>query len=149
MEYIIREISRGDLARLIDLCAKHADYEGADYDPAGKEARLQAELFSEKPRVYGRIIECAGRAEGYFTFTLDFSTWDAAPFLHLDCLYLEPGLRGRGIGREIFQHLEQIAVANGCMHIQWQTPTTNAPAIRFYDRLGAVGRDKKRYVLAI
>ncbi|OJV14334.1 MAG: GNAT family N-acetyltransferase [Dyadobacter sp. 50-39] len=149
MEYLIRRVAFADLSRLVQLCAKHADYEGADYDSTGKQERLAAELFSESRRLHCHVIERAGSIEGYFTFTLDFSTWDARPFLHLDCLYLEPNLRGQGIGKQIFQQLEQIARELECFNIQWQTPITNEPAIRFYDRLGATGRDKKRYGLAL
>lgn len=149
MEYLIRKVEPTDLIRLVQLCAKHAEYEGADYDPAEKCQRLEAELFSENPRLHCRVIEQAGRVGGYFTFTFDFSTWDARLFLHLDCLYLEPNVRGLGIGKVIFKQLEQIARQHECINIQWQTPSSNEAAIRFYDRMGAVGRDKKRYSLAL
>jgi len=33
----------------------------------------------------------------------------------------------------------------GCDFIEWQTPSWNSDAIRFYDRVGAFGALKMRY----
>ena len=40
------------------------------------------------------------------------------------------------------------ATAQGLAQVQWQTPAWNRDAVRFYERLGAVGTDKMRFSLA-
>lgn len=147
MEYVIRKCERSDLPGLVDLCGKHADYEKSLYNSAGKEKMLEAAIFSEKPRLQCYVVESSGKLGGYFSFTFDFSTWEAQQFLYLDCLFLEPEFRGLRIGEKIFEHLKEIAKANDCVNIQWQTPKFNERAIKFYNRIGGKGKDKVRFFL--
>lgn len=147
MEYLIRKIERSDLNTLVDLCAKHADYEGAGFTGGHKYERLEAEIFSINPGLHCYMIDCRGIIGGYFSFTFDFSTWDAQTFLYLDCLYLEPEFRGLRIGEAVFDKLKQIAVENNCVNIQWQTPVEKQRAISFYHRIGGVSSAKARFKL--
>ena len=71
-----------------------------------------------------------------------------APFLHLDCLYLDPAARGLRLGPALLDAAVCRARALGCEQLQWQTPVWNDGAIRFYDRLGATRLAKQRYTLA-
>ncbi|HEX9151964.1 MAG TPA: GNAT family N-acetyltransferase, partial [Flavobacterium sp.] len=84
---------------------------------------------------------------GYAAYTFDFSTWDAASFMYLDCLYLEENFRGFGIGEAILEQLKQIAADKKCINIQWHTPKFNERAIKFYNRIGGNGKDKVRFFL--
>lgn len=149
MEYLIRQAASKDLKALVALCAKHAEYEQAQYDSVGKEVLLESAIFADNPRLHAYVIDYLGYIAGYFTFTFDFSTWEAQTFLYLDCLYLEPEYRGLRIGEKIFERLCEIAEANNCIHIQWQTPAFNERAIKFYERIGAKGMDKKRFVMDV
>lgn len=82
---------------------------------------------------------------GYVTFSLEFSTWHAAEYGHLDCLFLKEGYRNAGIGGVLAQTVAAAAAQLGCEFIEWQTPSWNAAAMRFYDRLGAIKSAKTRY----
>ncbi|RFS15119.1 GNAT family N-acetyltransferase [Emticicia sp. C21] len=145
MEYQIRAIQAQDLPALVELCHKHAEYEHADYNPIGKEEQLSKVLFAETPKLFCWVVESNQQLVGYASYTFDYSTWDVGTFLYLDCLYLEPGCRGLGIGEEIMQKLKVIAQQNNCVNIQWQTPDFNTRAIRFYERMGGVGKNKVRF----
>lgn len=41
------------------------------------------------------------------------------------------------------------ALRLNCKTIQWQTPAFNKRAMKFYERLGAYGKDKVRYFLDV
>jgi hypothetical protein len=43
--------------------------------------------------------------------------------------------------------LRDIAREKNCVNIQWQTPVFNKRAIKFYNRIGATGKDKVRFTL--
>lgn len=146
MEYIIRNCNELDLPELIELCAKHSAYEQAIYDTTGKEEKLKKAIFTDK-KLYCSVIESEHKLQGYFSYTFDFSTWEGENFLYLDCLYLEPEFRGQRIGDIVFQKLKEIAVNNDCANIQWQTPIFNESAIRFYNRIGGISKEKVRYVM--
>ena len=146
MEYLIRTCEKRDLPGLVQLCKAHAAYENSNYDTKNKIEALNNAIFSTAPQLYVHVIESQKMLVGYFSFTYDFSTWDAQKFMYLDCLYLEPNFRNSGIGSVILQNLETIAKQNNCLNIQWQTPAWNEIAIKFYNKNGAIGYDKVRFI---
>lgn len=147
MDYIIRPCEEKDLAALVNLCAAHAAYEKSEYSSEGKLEGLRQAIFGSPKRLNVWIVEVKGKAEGFTSFTFDFSTWDASPFLYMDCLYLNESVRSMGIGAEIMQRIREVARENKCVNIQWQTPEFNARAIKFYVGLGSVGKQKMRFFL--
>lgn len=147
MNYTIRPCQEKDLPELIELCAAHAAYEKSEYDPEGKLERLREAIFGEIKRLNCWIVDIEGKAQGFTTFTFDFSTWDAAPFLYMDCLYLDESCRGMGIGAAIMDKIREVAREHNCKNIQWQTPEFNARAIKFYVGLGSTGKQKMRFFL--
>lgn len=51
----------------------------------------------------------------------------------LDDLFVDPDQRGRGVGRQLIEHLATIARERGWPSIRWITATDNATARRLYD----------------
>lgn len=147
MTYTIRNCELKDLDKLIRLCADHAAYEGANYNPTNKAMHLEKALFSPQPPLSCWVVEANNEVVGYSSFTIDYSTWDAAFYLNLDCLYLEPDYRSLGIGAAIFAKLIPFAKEKGCANIQWHTPIDNVNAIRFYQKMGAGLKEKARFTL--
>ncbi|MFF0436211.1 GNAT family N-acetyltransferase [Streptomyces sp. NPDC004327] len=138
-----------DLPRVAELAAEHAAYEQAAPPPGDLAARLHRLLFAaEAPRLRCLVAELPdGTLAGYATCAPELSTWDAAEYLHMDCLYLTAEARGHGLGALLMAAVRREARALGLTEIQWQTPTWNDGAIRFYDRLGATSKEKRRYSL--
>lgn len=149
MEFTIRECKATDLDTLVVLCAKHADYERATYEARGKKEKLNDALFSDNKKLYGIVAEVAGEVIGYATYTFDFSTWEAQKFIYLDCLYLEAAYRNFGIGQALMEKVIEIGQTQNCINMQWQTPDFNEKAIRFYKRIGGIGKEKVRFTLPI
>ncbi|MFF9015760.1 GNAT family N-acetyltransferase [Streptomyces sp. NPDC014870] len=148
----VRHARREDLDRVAELAAEHAAYEKAAPPAPGLAARLEALLFDapQRPRLRCLVAELPdGRLVGYATCAPELSTWDGAEYLHMDCLYLSATERGLGLGPLFIAALREEARALGLTEIQWQTPTWNEGAIRFYDRLGATSKQKLRYSLAV
>lgn len=145
--WVLRPARAADAPTLARLCAAHAAYERLSPTPADHAERLADALGACRLRAWLGWLE--GEAVGYASATQDFSTLAGAPFLHLDCLYLEPAARGLGLGGELVAAVAGHARALGCAQLQWQTPVWNADAIRFYDRLGATRLEKQRYTLQL
>jgi len=147
MDYLIRDCQPADVNTLVDLCQKHAEYEKASFNPVGKEGNLKKALFSDPPKLFCLVVEVNEIIVGYASYTIDFSTWDASVFMHMDCLYLDEEARGFGIGKILIEKLKQIAKDKNCINIQWQTPVFNERAIEFYRRIGGTGKNKVRFFL--
>ena len=149
MQHIVRPCRYEDMSSLIVLFEKHAAHEGATFDPTGKLALLEQAIFDRPQKLNVWIVEKEQIVVGYYSYTFDFSTWDAQRFLYLDCLYLEAHCRGLGIGKQIFQCLINIAMQEKCVNIQWQTPFFNTDAIAFYSAIGAQSKQKARFTLPL
>ncbi|WP_281238360.1 GNAT family N-acetyltransferase [Flavobacterium praedii] len=147
MNYLIRDCQPKDLNAVVQLCQKHAEYERATFNPIGKEDGLKNALFAEQPKLFCLVVQVDETIVGYATYTFDFSTWDATTFMYMDCLFLEEEARGFGIGEALIEKLKQIAIAENCINIQWQTPKFNERAIKFYHRIGGTGKEKVRFFL--
>lgn len=143
----VRRANGGDLGLLLPLCAEHAAFERLPCAATARGGALAAALDGTHPRLHAWLALAETEAVGYASATLDFSTLDAAPFLHLDCLYVREGRRGEGIGLRLWQAACDFGMRTGCAAMQWQTPAWNEDAARFYRRLGAVEHAKRRYVL--
>ena len=138
-----------DLEALQLLIREHALFERAAAPDGELVRRLESLLFSPAPRLHAIVAEGDGGLAGYAMASLEVSTWQASEFLHLDCLYLRAGARGAGVGRRILDRVRVLACELGASEVQWQTPDWNDDAVRFYEREGAVGRDKKRFTLDV
>jgi len=144
----MRNARESDLDGIVALCAEHAEYEHASFDPDAARQNLGRFLFAGQPRAWCIVAEVGGELAGYAAYSLEFSTWRAAEYLHMDCLFVRAAHRNGGLGRLLLDAIIEVATAHGCASIEWQTPAWNTDAIRFYDRLGAIGSPKVRYRLA-
>lgn len=143
----IRQVTPSDLPELVDLCAEHAAYERSAFDPTGKEQALHHMFFASDARLCGLVAETDGQLIGYATFSVECSTWDAAYYMHMDCLFLRPQARNKGVGKQLMKTIAQRALQLGVKRMQWQTPSFNVDAVRFYDRMGPVKKEKYRLFL--
>jgi GNAT superfamily N-acetyltransferase len=75
---------------------------------------------------------------GFAVFFSTYSTFLAKPGLYLEDLFVQPELRGRGIGRALLLHVARLACSRGCGRLDWAVLDWNEPAIRFYESIGAI-----------
>lgn len=145
--YIIRKAKALDVPALIPLFKAHAAFEEALFQEKDQEEKFRKALQAKI--VHCLLVEIKGEVVGYTTFMKQFSSWEAAFYLHMDCLFLLPEARSQGIGEELIQLVKQEAKAQNCSRIEWQTPSFNKRAIQFYNRMGAYAKSKERFFLEL
>ena len=143
----LRRAELADVPQLVALCAEHAAFEQAAYVENGQAERLAVYLFGARPAAHCLVVARQQQLLGFATYMPEFSTWEAAYYLHLDCLFLRPEIRGHGVGRSLITAVAAEAQQLNCQLMKWQTPEFNADAIAFYRRLGAVEKSKRRFFL--
>lgn len=145
----ILKAAPNDVPELMAICAEHAAFERLPH-VAGIRADLFAEaLLGSAPRLHAWLARVEGELVGYASATLDFSTLDRRPYLHMDCLFIREAWRSQAIGQRLWNCVHAQAALLGCAAIQWQTPSWNERAAHFYRRLGARESAKLRYVLPL
>lgn len=130
------------------LAVAHALYERSATEVPPDWAARVAQLITAD-RVDLLVARTGGTAVGYATVTTEVATWSATDYAHLDCLFVDAGWRGRGIGKLLLRTAADRARSRGVCEVQWQTPASNHDAIRFYRRFGATAQQKERFTLAL
>ena len=139
---ILRPATRADIPQILDFIRGLAEYEKLAHEAVATPALLETHLFGERPVAEVVIAEADGVPAGFALFFHSFSTFLGQPGLYLEDLFVLPSHRGLGIGRRLMVHLAQVAVARGCGRFEWSVLDWNAPALRLYRSLGAVGLDE-------
>jgi GNAT superfamily N-acetyltransferase len=159
---VLRPIALGDAEDLWLLCVEHARFEQTTVARVTVPEGLVEALFGPGRRLFCLVAEashatCSDEAAGdpsrrlvgYATYALEFSTWSGEEFIHMDTLFVEESMRGRGVGAQLFNAVRTAAQHCGVPRLEWQTPTWNVDAQRFYERIGATGKSKIRYSLPL
>jgi len=141
----IRFAKKEDIEQIIQLCEAHVEYEKATYSKNGKADLLLDYLFHHEDTVNCLVVVEQAHIVGYATFMKQFSTWEAAYYLYLDCLFLDESVRRKGIGKQLMEQIKAIATQKNCSWMEWQTPIFNEKAIRFYQKIGAESKSKQRF----
>ncbi len=118
-----------------------AEYERLAHEVSADAATLARFLFEEPRRAEALIAEWDGRPVGFAVWYYSFSTFLGRPSLYVEDAFVEPAMRGRGIGKAIFAHLAGRALAQGCGRMEWSVLDWNAPSIAFYRSIGARPRE--------
>jgi hypothetical protein len=114
-----------------------ADYENLRHLCVATEDGLRQSLFGPRPAAEV-LLGWEGPAPVAFAlFFHNFSTFLGRKGLYLEDLFVRPDFRGRGYGRAVLVQLARIAVERGCGRFEWAVLDWNAPAIGFYESLGA------------
>ena len=142
---LVRPAQIDDVVAIVTLCGEHAQFEHVVYDRTDKATRLHEALFAPMPKLCAWVAVVDGDVVGYATASGQYSTWDAAEHLHMDCLYLRQEHRNSGIGPAMVSLVVEQARELGYREVQWQTPAWNADACRFYRRFGGSGQQKVRF----
>jgi GNAT superfamily N-acetyltransferase len=141
-----RERFRIAAARPADVTDLHALVRGlADYEQlsdrcVSSEADLHRALFTPPPAceaLIARLDEKSEEAVGFALFFHTYSTFLGRRGLWLEDLFVVPAHRGKGLGRQLLTELARIATERDCGRFEWSVLDWNAPAIRFYESLGA------------
>ena len=133
----IRPAVRGDEAALFELVRALAVYERLESAVTGSAEALAEHLFAERPIAEAILAERDGRAVGFALFFQTYSTFLTRPGLYLEDLFVLASERRSGIGGALFSEVMRIAKERGSGRLEWAVLDWNAPAIAFYERMGA------------
>lgn len=133
----VRPAVRADGPVICRLIRELAAYENALDKVEITEAGLDAAVFGPAPAVFAHVAEYRGVVAGFALWFVNFSTWTGRAGIHLEDLFVSPAARGAGLGRALLAELAGICVERGYGRLEWVVLDWNAPALAFYDALGA------------
>ena len=144
MSLQLRPAHLRDAGLILSLIGELAAYERLSHEAAASLSDIEAALFSAEPKVFCDLAELEGEPVGFALWFYSFSTFVGRHGLYLEDLFVRPHARGLGVGRALLAGLARRCVAEGLGRMEWAVLDWNAPAIGFYDRLGAASMDEWR-----
>jgi GNAT superfamily N-acetyltransferase len=138
----VRPIRPGDVPAVVGLVRELAEYEKAAPEVRLTEEQLTAALFGDSPKLFGHVAVAGGEVVGMALWFLNFSTWRGTHGIYLEDLYVQPGHRGSGLGRELLRTLAEVCVERGYSRLEWSVLDWNTLSIDFYKAAGAVPMDE-------
>ncbi|MEL4306603.1 GNAT family N-acetyltransferase [Joostella sp. CR20] len=137
MEFTIRQAEEKDMAQVLELIQELADFEK---EPDAVEVTiedLKRDGFGAQPLFKCLVAELNNKIEGMALFYNRYSTWKGKT-IHLEDLVVRQDKRGTGIGSALFAEVIKYGHKLGVKRIEWVVLDWNTPAVKFYEKNGAL-----------
>jgi GNAT superfamily N-acetyltransferase len=133
----IRPAAPHDAPVILAFIRELAEYERLLHEVKTTLADVETILFGASPKAFCDIAENDDGPVGFALWFYSVSTFEGRHGLYLEDLYVRPAARGTGLGKALLAHLARRCAAEGLPRLEWSVLDWNAPAIAFYDSLGA------------
>ena len=138
----IRPAVAADAALIVHFIAALAAYEKLSHEARATEADILRDLFGPEPKVFCEIAELDGRPVGFTLWFYTYSTFQGRHGIWLEDLFVDPFMRGQGVGKALLAHLARRCVAESLGRFEWWVLDWNEPSIEFYKAQGGVMQDE-------
>ncbi|MEK9719578.1 MAG: GNAT family N-acetyltransferase [Quisquiliibacterium sp.] len=131
----VRLFEQADFEAWYPLWRGYQEFYKVDIARQASLQTWQRILDPSEPMHGAFVLDQAGRAVGIVHYIEHRSTWTTGNYCYLQDLFVEPSLRGTGLGRALIEHVYAWAGKAGCSRVWWLTHESNAQAMLLYDRI--------------
>ena len=142
MTLSIRPATAADAGLIIHFIEALAAYVKLSHEAKASEADIVRDLFGAAPKVFCEIAEWEGEPVGFTLWFYTYSTFQGRHGIWLEDLFVDPSMRGKGIGKALLVNLARRCVAEGLGRFEWWVLDWNEPSIEFYKSQGGVMQDE-------
>ena len=129
----IRKGIKDDLPSVFTLVKELATYEKAPNEVTNTIQMMEKDGFGENPIFEFYVAEDIGKIVGIALYYFSYSTWKGK-CIHLEDIIVTEHLRGKGIGKRLFEQVIKVAKNTNAQRLTWQVLDWNTPAIEFYKK---------------
>jgi GNAT superfamily N-acetyltransferase len=141
-ELTLRFAQVPDVPLVFSFIEKLAGYEKRLDQVVISETTLHEALFGEHPVAEVIFADYNDEPVGFALFFHTFSTFSGRIGIYIEDLFVDPEMRGKGIGRTMLTYLAKLVEIRGGRKLEWTVLDWNEPAIDFYQKLGAHPKDE-------
>jgi ribosomal protein S18 acetylase RimI-like enzyme len=145
MDIRITRAAEKDVAALVGLIKEFAAYEDLSEFCEVTEERLAGAMFGPEAFVEGLMAFDGERAVAYALFYPCFATFRGQRGLYLEDIYITAEYRRHNLGEKMLRVIARKAKSRGAERIDFMVLDWNTPAIRFYEKHGAVKDESERH----
>jgi GNAT superfamily N-acetyltransferase len=95
-------------------------------------------LINNEQKMFGFVAETEEVIIGFTHCLFRPSTWTETDYCYLEDLYVDPNIRGKGIGRALMDRVIELAKEKNSKRVYWTTQEFNKTARVLYDSITPV-----------
>ena len=137
----IRPATAADFEVWLPLWRGYQTFYKTDISPSTTAVTWQRLLDPAEP-MHVALAVAGGAVVGLVHYIEHRSCWTTGNYMYLQDLFVDPAVRGQGLGRALIEHVYAEAAARGCARVWWLTHESNTDAMVLYDRVA----DKSGFV---
>lgn len=120
----------------MDMVRELAKYERAPAEVTVTLDHFVQSGFGPNPVWWAFVAEVDGTIQGFALYYIRYSTWKGQR-LYLEDFYVREEMRGKGLGKLLFEKIISEAKEKALNGVQLQVLEWNEPAINFYKKYNA------------
>jgi GNAT superfamily N-acetyltransferase len=136
MQTRIRKGTPQDIPQVLNLIKELALFEKAPEQVITNVEQMISDGFGENPCYKLLVAEVENKIEGIAVYFIKYSTWKGKG-IYLDDIVVSENMRGKGIGKKLFDEVIKECELHQCKQLHWQVLDWNEPAINFYKKYNA------------
>ena len=130
---------------VIGLLREFAEFEKLDHYLEITEEKLADVLFGADAFVECLVaVDDDGMLVAYAILYPNFATFRGQKGMYLEDIFIKSESRRTGLGEQLLKEIAKLARVRGCQRIDFVVLDWNMPAIKFYEKHGAVRDEQER-----
>jgi GNAT superfamily N-acetyltransferase len=137
MTLTIRAIEERDKSQWLKLWAGYLEFYKSTISPEQTELTWKR-LINNELKMFGFVAENEDGVIGFTHCLFRPSTWTETDYCYLEDLFVDPNIRGKGVGRALMERVFNLAKEKKSKRIYWTTQEFNKTARVLYDSITPV-----------
>ena len=137
MTLTIRAIEEKDKNQWLKLWAGYLEFYKSTISPEQTEITWKR-LINNEQKMFGFVAESEEGVIGFTHCLFRPSTWTETDYCYLEDLFVDPNIRGKGIGRALMNKVIECAIEMKSKRVYWTTQEFNETARILYDSITPV-----------
>jgi GNAT superfamily N-acetyltransferase len=134
MTLTIRAIEEKDKDQWLKLWAGYLEFYKSTISSEQTELTWKR-LINNELKMFGFVAESEEGVIGFTHCLFRPSTWTETDYCYLEDLFVDPNIRGKGIGRALMNKVVELAKEKNSKRVYWTTQEFNKTARVLYDSI--------------
>jgi GNAT superfamily N-acetyltransferase len=134
MTLTIRAIEEKDKGQWLKLWAGYLEFYKSTISPEQTELTWKR-LINNELKMFGFVAENEDGVIGFTHCLFRPSTWTETDYCYLEDLFVDPNIRGKGVGRALMEKVVEFAKQKESKRVYWTTQEFNKTARVLYDSI--------------
>jgi len=137
MTVTIRAIEEKDKDQWLNLWAGYLEFYKSTISTEQTELTWKR-LINNELKMFGFVAENEDGVIGFTHCLFRPSTWTETDYCYLEDLFVDPNIRGKGVGRALMEKVVEFAKQKESKRVYWTTQEFNKTARVLYDSITPV-----------